>query len=683
MRSLDMVETTSHTSLKFATFVVSVPVLYSKPLAPSLSQHQSPRPCRVHRRSICAHHLFEHLADVRHLIPKLGAVPRHLLKAQNMHKHLSKVGESSSSALSNLGSGFEEAKETVQQLAPSAKILGAALDTYILGDDVNIDDLPPSTIVRDLTVPLAPGFFGLVPMQAIDRLCGVLTVCDVSQERRDKLRGQLEGLARAVRARADAYQVRALALALPSSRDGDENGNGDKEATGRGLDALTWLLREARFVVLPQLPTVGEPAHAGAVPLGLALDTHLDATLFQESETLRHLVETCDVPLGGPSHYPYLYVATRGTCLSRRSGLLVKAKLRALERSFYSLIRVPIASIVSVVKTLFKWNRAKEVASDIDEGEDITDTDISTDRKNLDDFGNSTEDKHTHEDNLWALQRIRRVVPSVELNAGWSQLFKQLSPSITQEPCHDHFFCLYRPIEVDEGRLRDEKRTALQQQARDSFLTALNPLPPEKQTTKRVSPTDDGTPTQTNSQRKSLNEFKRSPGTLQRIVMTMFSNVPWGTVLHFFPTTYVLPATRDLLRVDMITFVGLVSAAFSFARQSNRSSALMYLLFSLASYTFRVAVGWKNSLNMYSKTLATEKADSLLCQGRSCIDYVTTLAVEEMFADVSCVWLANVYPVDDMDARKLQQRAFGKPRLDDEVVREWSEWLDKHEDYIR
>lgn len=563
---------------------------------------------------------------------------------------------------------LEKASKKLEDLSSDAQLLEAETDSPVLGGDINEADFPFTNVVRDLSVPAASPYYGFSPTEIVTYLERGLMKCEIPKEKRREVLLELGKLATAIRTRADLQQGKALKLKIRSSHrvgeyeesddskqkdnkleKGKENDAAKEVSTGTALDALTWLLKAACFSVLPALPGVGDPSPADALPLGMSLETDTDSTMIRSSDEIKHLVKLNNVTLGSPSPYPYLFIATRGASLVRRSGFLLGEKLRALERACYRWIQAPITVLVSAMRRGGAPARQRA----------------------------APEGTAQQERRIPARQRIRRVVPSFGFKQGWKSIRPLFQSTISQEPCHEHFFLMYRPIEEDASKLRKRRQTAIWRQVRASLMTAVNPVPlSQRLGEERASAVDEE-----NKSGASLESFERSPGKVKPIVMQMYANIPWGTIRHVFPSTYVLPATRDLLRVDLITFSGLASALYSFVRQKQNSSFL-YLIFSFFSYTMRVIFGWQTALTSYNKTIAIDKIDSLLCQGRSCIDYITALAVEEMFADASCVWLAQKLPNYGLTAQDIQQSAFGTSRLDNTAIAEWSQWFDEERKHL-
>lgn len=541
------------------------------------------------------------------------------------------------------------ARQEYEQRSDQLGAMQQPTDNAILGSELSAPLLSSTTIIQDLPVPTAPKYFGLAPRDTLTILRDYLLNSSVDVQRCDAIETQILNILACLRAstfeRAD-YILPILTthesdLAVPSKKVAD------------ALDTLIALLQTARFVVLPDLPQVGEPPSPNAVPLGLSLETNTDPTFLAQSSTLCEYIKDNGVSLDSPSIYPYLFIATRGVSVSRKSGLLVSQKIRALERACFSFIRTPLSQFVIMSQSL----RASARRGGLGHGP-------SPGSKSV--HGNSPEPDNN--DSTFPVQRVRRVVPAVMLDGGLNQLSEQFMPSVTQEPCHEQTFLLFREVIPDKKSIRKNKRKALLNQFRESIMQAVNPMPSSMRK---------------KSQRMKLNStrniasFERSPGALNNATMQMFINVPWGTIRHIFPSTYVLPATRDLLRVDALTFTGLVSALITYARHPDSSYVFGYLGFSAISYSIRVALGWRNAVLSYNSIISKEKLSNITCQGRSCIDSIATLAVEEAFVDVACVWVARKGFISGANAMDIQNRIFGKCCLDQETVRKWCHWLDK------
>lgn len=549
--------------------------------------------------------------------------------------------------LTNLANRFVAAREQYAHRSNQLDSVQQPSDSTVLGSELSTPLLSSTTIIQDLPVPPAPLYFGYSPRTALSYIHDFLDLNNTPRHEREFIDSQLVKILATLR--ASTFDVVDDALEIfPASYETET----PTDKLAKSLDALTALLHSARFVILPDLPQVGEPPCPDAVPLGSSLEINTDSTLLMQSPAIRKYVISNNISLGSPSVYPYLFVATRGVSISRKSGILLQQKIRALERACFGLIRTPFSPLIYLYQSLqtFLMPSKGQESKSIQEESEPKDNDT--------------------EDDSFIIQKVRRVVPAVQLDRGWDQLREQFMPTVTQEPCHEQTFLLFREVVPDKKSIRQKKRAALLQQLQESIMQAVNPLPPSKRKNEDMR--------EGSNRSKSMDSFERSPGTLSNMTMQLFSNVPWGTIQHIFPSTYVLPATRDLLRVDALTFTGLLSALISFVRHPDSSFVAPYLTFSAISYSIRVALGWRNAVISYNSVISRDKLTSLSCQGRSSVESIAALAVEEGFADVACVWLARKGHIDDTNARDIQKLIFGKCCLGDEDVRKWRAWLDEH-----
>lgn len=535
-------------------------------------------------------------------------------------------------------------------------------------------DVPESTVIQDLSIPTSPTFYDVTTGEAITLLLQALSnrgaASSSSDEFLTSVNAGLTELSRLVRGNAETLHARTCNLWTEKSDRDDRDDSIDDdsanyaEATAEdSIEALVQLLSSARFVVLPTLPQVEDPQPVDAVSLISTISDELDPTLLAESTTVQDIVR--DRERKGKhtpsSMFPHIFYATRGTALKRTSGLQLYAKWQAAERFIISIVLSPAVVLFKAV--MDGVSRLSAAASVNLMCNRQTDT-------------NEDQSRISSDDNS---RIVRRVVPAVSSNETLVQTLSQLKPLITQEPCHALLFLLHRPLRGDGregGRNSASSRKVQTSLVHYLLKVALQAFEMDRSLQLESADCEKGAKGVVDEPPSVQAEEIGS--TSKPTAAQIFQNVPWGTMQHVLPASYVVPAARDLLRLDLFTLAWLASTLFASHRISSRSMAAASLFFAVVSYTAKIAIGWQNALNMYDRRIATQKFESLLCQGSCCIDFVVTLAVQEEFVDAACVWLASLDEVKRLgfeNAAQLQREAFSSSRLTEMEIKAWSTWL--------
>lgn len=256
---------------------------------------------------------------------------------------------------------------------------------------------------------------------------------------------------------------------------------------------------------------------------------------------------------------------------------------------------------------------------------------------------------------------------SGRVDKGWQGVKNLFKPSFIQEPAHEHMIVMFREVQIDRQKMRQKKRTAVIEQIKQSLLSAINPVP-----VSRRKMAVEGR--EREMEKKHFEAFETPVGKVKAVNIQLFRDVPWANVMHFFPSTYVLPATRDLLRVDAVTFVGLMSALVTYIRQSENVWVVGSLVSTFVLYLFRVGFGWRQALVAYNERLAKVRAEKVVGQGRCSVDTLVALACEEAFLEVACVWMAEWGGFEE-DAQHIQRAVFQHASLSERSVLKWRAWL--------
>lgn len=456
----------------------------------------------------------------------------------------------------------------------------------IIGEEYTTQTAADRLLVQDLPIPQAPFFHGRSAKEMMQHLEVHLVKQNVSARERREI---LEKLGES-RLRIQAAVSDLVDKALPMLTD---TTGGDEQPPEEAVDAFMQLLQLAGFNILPQFVKL-DPPSADALQLGVADEQTLDPTILRRNRVVRErFVQQGLRPadLGEPEHYPYIFAATRGVSLVKKSGLLLPLKLRALERKYFGWMETPFALVVNPIRRIFRPNANDERGQD--EKRDATST---------------------------TQGYVRRVVPAVKLEMNWQSLKQVLQPSFTQEPAHSHLVLVYRSVRPSVQSVRRSKRAALLRQMRGTLMELVRPTPTGRRERERAARNDIC---------NALDALPRGAGELDKVRVELFTEVGWGVVHHVYPGTYVLPATRDLLRIDVVTFSGLLSALVTHVRDVDSVFVAASLAASFVSYVSRVGFGWRSALMAYRKRIAEEKGERRVASGEFCIRGLAGLAADE------------------------------------------------------
>lgn len=540
-------------------------------------------------------------------------------------------------SLNSLSDRMKEVKNKYHLVAKEVEKLESSEEGFVLGSDLSTYEIGRSSIIQDLPLPTTSSFFDLNPSQTLKKVDSFLKSENLSSNVRTDLLKDCK--TRLALLRSNILQITDIAheiVSNPSQK--------DSHLDGKAGDIIIMLLEMANFSVLPELRTVDNPPSSETLPLGQSFKETLDPALLSNSKKFLTYLKKTDDRMA--SFYPYLFIATRGVSVSRNSGVLFLQKLGAIERALYSVLSTPLSMFFKsqryVFKSLFPESKHHENVMPSGAG----------------------KHKENHEEKD---RRVRRVIPTLKFDEGIKSLSSLFLPSFAQEPTHELLFMMYREVNVDKNRLRKMKQEALLEQIKDSLTQALNPTPLPK--------SSEGT--------KKKDKFEKveellqtPPGELQHISLQIFKDIEWGSVLHYMPSIYLLPATRDLLKVDALTFTGLLSAATEFFVRRHTNSFLLYasVIASIVSYAGRIALSWRRVRKSYQGNISLQKATNSVSQGEKSLIFLAALAIEEMFVKECCRILAESSDTD-YGYEELQQRIFGAVSSDQVCLDDLEQWL--------
>lgn len=560
--------------------------------------------------------------------------------------------------LAKIAQRVAAARDKFRKVADEVEALQSSPEGFVLGADMSSLSIGSTSLVQDLHIPEAPRYWGMVPQEIFQRVDTYLAQREIPEQERqifldtcEDLLATLRGLTHRI---ADTVEplLSTEVTSLPAAKHGE------------ALDALIVLLQTCGFSILPQFPEINEPPSPESLPLGNSIRDTLDPTILRGSEALRNHIKENGIQVGEPLHYPHIFLATRGVSVTRNSGLLLPQKVRALERAYFSWIRSPFEILLQPIQAMSKFvkeaiNLSGNGKLDAPQLEVAVKSTVSKDENEREHGEKASNEKHG--------RKVRRVVPAVKLRNGWNAISGLFLPSFTQEPSHRLMLLMYREIIPDLESIRREKREALLTQIRYSVVQAVNPVPPNRRKAENVI---------SNMHASVVDGYEKSVGEEQPMTIELFADVPWGTMHHLFPSTFILPATRDLLRIDALTFAGLVSTIITYFRHSDSIFVLASLAGSILSYSVRVGFGWQQALMAYKGRIANDKASGIVSKQRNCLNVLANLSAEEMLVDVCCTHLCNTV-LKGMDAQKVQRDIFGQVLLTKASVDDWNDWLEK------
>jgi len=174
---------------------------------------------------------------------------------------------------------------------------------------------------------------------------------------------------------------------------------------------------------------------------------------------------------------------------------------------------------------------------------------------------------------------VRRVVPSGDIR----DFFR---PSCSIEPTYRDVIIIYCP----------KKKVSPRKKIADALQKAINPI------TNPAAAAADGT--------RGIS--------VDDLFVEIYRDVPWGLLHHLFPseTQVVQPRARDLLRVDSLTLLGLVSTIVTYFRDADSPFVNIALAGTVAAYGFRIALGLQSAFSNYRARIIQHKFQFIVRKGK-------------------------------------------------------------------
>lgn len=529
-----------------------------------------------------------------------------------------------------------DVKNKYRRISDEVRALRELPEDYILGSDMSNFHIGSTSTVQDLCIPKAPSYHGLNPTQ-------VLSIAELFMRRealsREDHKFVVKDLKHVLaRLRAWIHDIADEAKLLCDLPDPSDN-----IKLASSVRAYIHLLQLARFSILPLLPPIDQPPSPQLIPLGSSKESTLDPSLILKNDLLLDILMKRGYQFEKHSVYPYIFIATRGVSVMRDSGLLLSLKVRAIERSYVGWIVGPFTMFMKTNR-LMKFVKSLVVKKKTRESTEV-----------MDDCEKSIS------------PAVRRIVPAVRLKSFTDAVGSLLFPSFTQEPCHEFFALMYREVERDKTLMQKNQRMALFKQIKDSISQAVDPFSAMKAERERRK-------LKNRQEILPLEDIPLHTGRKKCISLQLFKDIPWGLRDHYFPSVYVLPATKDLLRLDALTLFGLISAFVSYVRYSESWFSTAFLLGSVVSYMTRVASGWIRASTGYREKIASDKSANLVAQHWAAIDAIASLATDEAFAQLAAVLLAQ-HCGDGYRAEDIELKMFKNKSLDQDSSIRWQQWL--------
>lgn len=244
-------------------------------------------------------------------------------------------------------------------------------------------------------------------------------------------------------------------------------------------------------------------------------------------------------------------VSVRGVSDKRSSGLLFGSKIRSLEVAY----QAPLASLRERILSFLSKRKSGDILRELLPA--VPDETCANAELNID--------------------TVRRVVPSGDIR----DFFR---PSCAIEPTYREVIMIYCPKKKESPR----KKIA------DALQKAINPV---------------------TTNNNNIGQYRGPP--LDDFRVEMYRDVPWGLLHHIFPseTQVVQPRARDLLRVDSLTLLGLVSTIITYFRDADSPFLNIVLAGTVMVYGFRIALGLQSAFSNYRARIIEHKFQFVVRKG--------------------------------------------------------------------
>lgn len=118
----------------------------------------------------------------------------------------------------------------------------------------------------------------------------------------------------------------------------------------------------------------------------------------------------------------------------------------------------------------------------------------------------------------------------------------------------------------------------------------------------------------------------------------LLRDVQWASAKNLLPGRVLVPATLDLLRLDVVTLSALATALFSYARDYSSQTVATALAASAAAYVFRIGLSLRSTINSYQRQLFRSALAQTVGVGDGAVWALVDMAVRTEAADVALVY---------------------------------------------
>lgn len=515
---------------------------------------------------------------------------------------------------------IEGVQTKFQNAARDVKDLESSSEDDVFGADLEGTSLGSRSTIQDLSIPKYPSFIDTNPSDVISLLTKYVAA-DKSRQDLSTLETSFSRLLLSLRLAAAKLADKAEGVFRTEVPD---DGTFDK-----AIPSFLSLLHLAKFHC--SRPVALSPESVDSLPLKISVSNCLDESLLKERGTGHPLLQRS---IDLPEHFPHLLVATRGTGVNRKSGLLLGAKFRAIEEEYLSWAQAPFYLIRQILEQITGGK-----------SDEFTNTEPS-------DRGGSSG-------------KVRRVFPSVKLN-GWKGLTELLLPVFTQEPTHKLYVLAYREFVPDIPAQRLQRRQRTLEAAQTTIAKAIDPVRYRTVVEEQLKDCENEPGLGSSKDRVQL------PGEYRPFRTEMYGNVPWGNIAHYFPSCAVKVTlqSREILKLDLLTLAGVVSCLVTAVRNIDKSYIVLSVTGTIAAYVVRIVFRLRAALKSNRGFLAEEKANHFVAANEAVVARLAGLVVEEQFA-IAASCLVSKLMSREVSPSEIQNSAFGKVLSTEDENAEW------------
>lgn len=522
---------------------------------------------------------------------------------------------------------IKRAQTRYKDAAEDARHLQNSTSNDILGTELDGTSLGSRSTIQDLPIPAAPHFADMKAAEVSSSLTKLISSVEHSQTNAEELSNALRQLLRVIR----------LAVSdLTDAAGGTfSTAQGDEKAFDRSIPAFLSLLQLAKFHCTR--PAALSPESVDALPLKISVSNCLDEYVLKERCTGHPLLHS-QVDL--PEYFPHLLVATRGTGVDKKAGLLLGAKFRAIEEEYLSWAQAPLHVVQRLLENIVGGKSDEKSPPRVPGGDDVS-------------------------------EKVRRVFPSVKLN-GWNGISELLLPVFTQEPTHSLCVVAYREYVPDLSSQRTHRRRRALEVAQATIAKAIDPV------RYRTVVEDQLKDRELKSSAENEKNIARLPGDYKPFRAEMFGDIPWGNISHYFPSCAVKVSlqSRELLKLDLLTLAGVASCLITAVRNIDKAYIALSVTGTLVAYIVRIAFRLRAAFRSNRGFLAEEKARHFAAANEAVVARVAGLAADEQFA-IAASCLASVALAGHLTPSDIQKRVFSKTLSTDQENAEWLNRLGK------